>query len=438
MARRSNKPSADEFLAAPDSVRKSESERTKYLARKARDEAEKRQLLASKAKDLPSDEDLLADVVRVAEDEDTNPHAKFRSVSRRRYELYGHYPISFVDERYGQFDHFKQVAGLEDKPGTRAKKAARAQASRAEHAQRYAERYILPHVRKHPDLERELVGTKLVLSISDTHATFLDPFTWYVFLSTCRDLKPDVVVLNGDILEGSEISRHPKIPGWTIPLQLEFDFAQEMFRQVRAAVGKGCRIVWTAGNHGLDRIAAYLTQVAPALANLRTLRFDKLVDLAGLDIELAQGGTIASPLGTENQHPGILLWDKYHVHHGTKLGDNPAMTELRVSGRSGQSGHVHRPGLVYATTAAQSGLTWMSTPMGCQHIAGRAYMKGPTTGWCMGFGVAFVHQGGRVHHYPVVTEGDVAIVEGYAYERHECIIEPDPSKLWLTDFEVPS
>jgi hypothetical protein len=76
--------------------------------------------------------------------------------------------------------------------------------------------------------------------------------------STKNDVVPDVVYLNGDIMEGSEISTHPKIPGWTVPLQLEFDFAREMFRQIRAVAGPRTRVIWGAGNHGLDRIAGHM------------------------------------------------------------------------------------------------------------------------------------------------------------------------------------
>lgn len=425
----------DQFLAAPDSLRLSERERQKAAGRKAKTDAEEAQLRAAKSADRPTVEDLLADMIRVAEDPETNPFHKFRALSRGRYRLYGHFPIQFVDDEFGQFEHAKQVAGLSDQPGTRAKKAATAERSRSAHAARYLERHVLPHCRKHPELDRELADTELVLSISDTHATFLDPFTWAVFLSCCRDLRPDVVYFNGDILDGSEISRHPKVPGWTVPLQLEFDFAREMFRQVREVVGPDCRIVFGAGNHGLDRLASYLTQVAPALANLRTMRFDQLLDLGDLDVELAQGGTIASPVGTEDQLPGRILHGFYRVHHGTYLGQSPAHSELRASARSGQSGHVHRAGLAYGTAEAGRTLTWMSTPMGCSDVAGRSYMRGTSTGWQRGFGIAFLGAGGHVRHYPVIADDGYCAVEGYVY-RADRVPVPDPSKLWLRDFRL--
>lgn len=442
MAGRRRKPNpvelgVDEFLAAPDSVRRSDEERRKLEARKAQAQAEEKQLRARKRKTAPSAEDLLADLNRVAADKNLNPHWKFKTLSAKRYRLYGYYPILFVDRRYGTFTHALEVAGLRDKPGTRSTKAAIAHRSRNEHAGRYAERYLLPHVQKHPELEREINDVKLVLSISDTHGPFLDPFTWQVFLEVARDLKPDVVFFNGDILEGSSISRWEKIPGWNCDLQVELDFAREMFKQIREVVPADTRVVWGAGNHGLDRWARYLTQVAPEIAGLRSMRFDELVGLGDLDVTLTQGGKMASPKGTEDDAPGMLLYDCYRIHHGTILGQTPAVGELRVAGRSGQSGHIHRPAVVYGTTEANRTKTWMSTPMGCTPRAGRAYMKGLITGWSKGFGIAFIAPGGVVRHYPVVTDDGWAIVEGYHYRERDDLPEQEPIKNWLVDMPVP-
>lgn len=429
----------ESLLAAPRGTKGSATEQRKYLLRKAQEEAEAAQLKASKSKRRPSDEDILADIKRVAADPDTNPMGwKFLSISRQRYRLYGHFPIEHVDERYGQFEHAKQVAGLADKPGTRAKKAARAAASRREHTSRYAHETILPHVLDDPRLQRELDGTKLVLTISDTHATFLDPFTWFVFLSACKDLKPDVVIFNGDILEGSEISRYPKIPGWTIPLHLEFAFAKEMFKQTRSIVGPDTEIIWTAGNHGLDRLASYLTHVATAFAGMPTVRFDKLAALGDLNIRLAQGGTIASPEGTEADKPGLLLYGFFRVHHGTILGQMPAVGELKAAGTSGTSGHVHKGSVAFGTSERDGTICWMTTPMGCGERAGRAYMKGINYNWQKGFGLSWLHTGRKVHQYPVVTDGGVAVCEGRTYTRAKALRDPDVTKNWLLDFEVPT
>lgn len=425
--------SLEEFLAAPDSVRQNTEEFAKLQKRKARERAREEQLRAAKSDEEPTIEDMLSDIIRVAEDPVTNPWYEFRSMSRRRYELYGHYPIIFIDREFGQFNRALEAAGLRDEQGTRLWRAGRAVASKNAHVGRYVERYILPYVRKRPELQRDLDREVLMLSISDTHATFLDPFTWACFLMAIRDLKPEIVYLNGDILEGAEISSHVKIPGWTVPLAMEFEFQREMIRQVREEAKHEGVLVLGAGNHGLDRIARYLAQVASSLASLPSLRYDVLAGLDEFDVTLAQGGTIASPPGTEEHKAGMLLYGFYRIHHGTKLGATPAANELKAAGRSGQSGHVHRASLFYGANEATQGMSWMTTPMGCTERAGRAYIKGTTAGWQKGFGVAFLRPSGSVHQYPVVTDSDAAHVEGYVYHRSDLAPEkdPDPQTNWL-------
>jgi len=425
----------DEFLAAPDSVRKNETEKRKYILRKAQEAAEEERERLSKSAEEPTIEDMLADLIRVACDPETNPYYADKILSRKRYKRFGHYYIDHIERQFGQFELAKQTAGLADQQGTRTWKAVRATQSRKEHAGRYLERHIHPHLLDRGKTERELTNVELIASISDTHATFLDPFTWHCFLRAIKELQPDCVYLNGDILEGAAISRHPKIPGWSVPLQLEFDFCKEMFRQIRMVYDGD--LVWGAGNHGLDRMAMYLTQVAPALSGLHNLRFDKLAGLDEYGVKLSQGGTIASPAGTEDDLPGTLFHRNYLIYHGTALGQTPYLNELRMHNYSGQSGHVHRAGLAYATDERNGARSWMSTPMGCVPRAGRSYLfKKRQTGWQSGFGLAFLHPGGRVHQYPVVTSEGFACFEGMVFENPG-LPEPDPQKLWLPDFEVP-
>lgn len=428
-----DKPPIDDFLAAPDNVRNNEGEKQKLIERKAQAAAEELRLKNSKSQEPPSREDLLADLVRVANDPKTNPLGfQFSTITAKRYRKFGNWYIEEVDNLFGQFNHALEQAGLRETTGTRLKKAARSNASRREHTARYQERYF--HQFIYQPTGRELTGTECILTISDTHATFLSPFVWWSFLRACIVLEPDYIVLNGDILEGSDISRHPKIPGWSCDLQVEFDFAREMVKQIRK-VAPDAEIIWTAGNHGLDRLAAYLSQVAPALSGLDNLRFDKLAGVEEFGVKLAQGGSIASPKGTENDLPGILIHD-YLIHHGTLLGQTPHLSELRKALRSGTSGHVHRAGVSYMSHEGAS-ISWMSTPMGCTPTAGRAYMKGRHTGWQMGFGVTFLHPGGRVHQYPVICDEGVCMFEGFVIEDPG-YPEMDVRSNWLADFKVPS
>jgi len=423
----------DDLLAAPDSVRNNPEEVAKYEARKkALKHAQDKRAEARKHKQEPSVEDLLADIIRVATDPTTNPWHEYQSISRQRYRLYGWYPESYLD-CFGTWTRALEVAGLREETGTRLVRAGRSQANKNEHIARYVERYVTPYAMRRG---KTIGDGYMLLSISDTHATFLDPFTWHAFLCAIQDLRPDGVLLNGDILEGSEISRHAKIPGWTLPLQLELDFAKSMVHQIRAVGHEGDLFVG-GGNHGIDRLASYLSQVAPALANLKSLRIDRLLGLDEYDVQLLQGGTIMSPEGTEDDRPGAMFFDFYRVHHGTFLGATPAAQELRAAGYSGQSGHVHRAQVFYGTTERDAGMSWMCTPSACTERAARSYIKSTTTGWQKGFGFAFLFPERRVHQYPVTTDGDCCFIEGYAYRRPPDLPDPPVDRLWLPDLPLP-
>lgn len=427
---------ADQLLAAPDALLNSQQEKQKAIERKARELAKKKQLDALKSDKIPTVEDLIDDLIRVAEDPATNPvWYAFRSISRRRYELFGHYPVRFVDRQFGTFQHAKEVSRLADEEGTRLWRSSRAKQSRDEHAQRYFERYLQPYTAKQED-HRRLHQPYLLLSISDTHAHFLCPFVWRAFLQAVRDLKPAGVLLNGDILDGGEISRHPQIRGRSLKLRDELAFQQEMYRQIRE-VHDG-DLFSTCGNHDLaDRLPRYLSSIDPVISEIDDRRVDALMGLDKYDVRLFHGGSVKSPRGTEHAKPGFLLFGFYRVHHGTKLGEVPSMAELRAMGRSGQSGHVHRASLVFGTTETNEGLSWMSTPMGARHEAGH-YIPGPCTGWQRGFGVAWLFPDGHVHQYPVVVQGspERVVVEGHVYQRGKDCYDPELSSgNWLKDMK---
>lgn len=428
----------DQLLSAPDTTRKSEAELQKYRQRKAREKALKEQRRRGKLKRSPTVEDMLADIVRVAEDEETNPQgAKFRTITRKRYELYGHYPIEAIDAEFGQFNLALEVGGLRETPADRQWRAKRAKQSRSEHQLRYLERYVAPYVLDPKDLNWNDDGSYLMLSISDTHSQFLDPFVWFALLSAIRDLKPDCVLLNGDTMEGAAISGHPKIPGWTEPLQSELDFKREMFRQIREDAEHKGDLIDMGGNHDTaDRLARHLTQVSPALAGLDCLRVDKLLGLDDYNVLLGHGGTILSPKGEEDHKPGLLMFDFYRPHHGTCLGKSPAMGELQSAGRSGQSGHVHRGQLHFGTTEVTEGMSWMCTPMGARHELGRSYIKGTNTGWQRGLGVCRLFPDKTVHQYPtIVGKGEDGLeritIEGITYFRPADMLDPPCTGQWL-------
>lgn len=411
MAGKSRRPSlTSRFLAAPEEVVKDPRELAKLQDRKAQDDARLARERAGKAKRRPSLEDILADVLRVAQDADSNPYHEFRSISRRRYELYGYYPIELVLE-HGRFEHIKQMAGLADAVGTRLLLHARTNHSIAAHNERYFRRYVLPHVGKHPEIQRATARATLAVAIGDTHSTFMDPFTWISFCAFVKDAQPEVVLWIGDHIDGSEISRHPKVPGHTNPLQLELDMQRGMMAEARALCPRA-RFVLVPDNHFWDRMVSYLTQVALGHTSLRSLRIDELLALDDLGVELAPSGSFLAP-GVD-ERPALRLYDRYLATHGTRLGAHPAHAELVGWGASGVSGHVHRHQLAMGPTAGLRMEQWMCLPGGVIEQVARYYVKGSGPAWSTGWGT--VETCGRgLQMTPVVVEGGVAMAHGWHY-----------------------
>jgi hypothetical protein len=87
------------------------------------------------------------------------------------------------------------------------------------------------------------------------------------FVKLARRLKPKIVVMNGDAVDGASISRHPPI-GWESRPTIadEIGTAQKRLREIQSAA-KDAELVWTLGNHD-GRFETRLATVAPEYAKI--------------------------------------------------------------------------------------------------------------------------------------------------------------------------
>jgi hypothetical protein len=69
------------------------------------------------------------------------------------------------------------------------------------------------------------------------------------FVKIIKDLKPRMVVMNGDVFDGASISRHP-VSGWgsTPTVKQELEACQERLGEIEEAA-KGASLNWCWGNH---------------------------------------------------------------------------------------------------------------------------------------------------------------------------------------------
>lgn len=121
----------------------------------------------------------------------------------------------------------------------------------------------------HPGALALKVWDGVVLIGSDAHIwPDTNPTALRAFVRFCKMLKPAAVILNGDVLDGATISRHPPI-GWThLPsLAEEIKACQEWLDKITVAAGKAQRF-WTMGNHDA-RFEAMLAKQVPEVAGVK-------------------------------------------------------------------------------------------------------------------------------------------------------------------------
>lgn len=273
---------------------------------------------------------------------------------------------------------------------------------------------VMPWVGK---FDRPKDGDKLVLVASDFHAQYTDKFALRVFLDTAKRLQPDVICLNGDVLDLYDLSRFPKDPTTPRDVQGEINFIVNAILKPCREVAPNAQIDFIEGNHEW-RLIKYLMDQAPGLAGLECLEFGKLFHLDEFEINLVARKAFRRQIVKDRQKfenyaiygDGALL-----VTHGTSTGSNPAKAELDKWQHNGISGHLHRPMMQSAGNGLVGTRTWCITGCMARTSLSRQYMETPA-GWVNGFAYAEIHKG-QCQITPVSFQNGWASVAGKVYDR---------------------
>lgn len=106
------------------------------------------------------------------------------------------------------------------------------------------------------------VGSGVIVVASDCHYyPGIVTTAHRAFIKIIKDLKPKMVIMNGDVFDGASISRHPPM-GWSeIPnVKQELEACQERLGEVEKAA-KNASLHWTWGNHDMRFNARLCSQV---------------------------------------------------------------------------------------------------------------------------------------------------------------------------------
>jgi predicted phosphodiesterase len=178
-----------------------------------------------------------------------------------------------------------------------------------------------------PDNRRRLeMGLEkgTVVVFSDAHYWPEDPSVAHeALIEVITELKPKLVVANGDVLDGARISRHEPLGWQDLPsVREELDVCTERLAEVKKAA-RGAKRIWTIGNHDIrfDRMLA--TNVSAFEGVKGTRLSDHFTDWQfGMSLHLNGSNTVV----------------KHRWHNGVHAAYNNALK----SGTNIVTGHLHR------------------------------------------------------------------------------------------------
>ncbi|RMH18637.1 MAG: hypothetical protein D6698_06810 [Gammaproteobacteria bacterium] len=177
-------------------------------------------------------------------------------------------------------------------------------------------------------VSKKRVTHKVAVVLSDIHIPYHCPSALAIAMDYTESLKPDRIVLNGDIVDMYSVSRYMKDPLRIDTFQEELDQARDFLRLLRQQNPKA-KITFIKGNHEA-RIEKFLIDRAPELSSLRCLSLDSLLGLSEFDIDFID--------------QGIKLGNLY-VEHGAVARSSPGASALAYYRKMGTSvlvGHIHK------------------------------------------------------------------------------------------------
>lgn len=231
----------------------------------------------------------------------------------------------------------------------------------------------------HPQRVEIEIESGIVLVGSDAHIWPGPKSTaMRAFIKFCKgdflDSRPKAVILNGDVLDFPQISRHPPI-GWDHhpSVRDEIEAAQEILSEIELAALKA-RKVWTLGNHD-QRYETRLATVAPEYAKL-------------------YGYSLKDWFPVWEPGWRAIINGDTTVKHRLSGGANATLNNVKRSGHHTITGHLHSANVRGFTD--YTGTLW-GVDTGCiadpEHSAFIDYTEDGPKDWRSAFGVLTYHKG---------------------------------------------
>lgn len=174
--------------------------------------------------------------------------------------------------------------------------------------------------------------------ISDLHIPYELKTAVNKVLKFIQIFKPDIIFINGDLIDCLDISKFNKPLERHMSLPEEIEEARYFLLQLRSSSPRA-RIIYIFGNHEF-RMESYLSRNARELYGLKGLTLEEQLDTKDLDIDVYNNHT------KENfyQYGKLLIG---HFNKVNKFGGYTAKNLLEEKGLSVIQGHTHRLGSSY-------------------------------------------------------------------------------------------
>ena len=213
------------------------------------------------------------------------------------------------------------------------------------------------------------------------------------FVTLLKEFKPTTIILNGDVFDGSRISRHEPLMGTNPPTpKQEIEACQDRLDEIKNA-SKNARCLWTFGNHDI-RLHRYIAVNAAELSDFPDLFSYFPGWYTGWRVDI-NGDVIV----------------KHRWHNGVHATYNNALK----AGKTLVTGHLHK--LQVTPYSDYNGRRYgvdtgtLAEPYGEQFV----YTEGNPVNWCSGFAVLTFRDGKLLP--PELCE----VIDGVAYFRGESV-----------------
>jgi hypothetical protein len=353
-----------------------------------------------------SDEEAIAILRRLQDD---NPGKELSRAFFRRET--GITDSSWVN-RFGTFQQFKRDAGLQTNRGAHHTELHIASHSYRDTLRGFQEIELNPYIGKY-ERPKGLPGYKKLVVASDFHGLQLDRFCFEVFLDTIKRLKPDNIILNGDIYDLYNYSRFDQDPRQGNLIE-ELKYVRDfIFAEIRRTSGDLTQIDLIIGNHE-QRILKHMADRTPwvkAHLDFMGVTLNRMFGIDKYEINLVSRADLSAFKPVEHKEE---LKRNYKLYYNCFVAqhDAPRGKEFILCGTSG---HSHKPDLSYSFDERTGSKWWLTT--GCMAKVDFEYVQGFNK-YQNGFGIVHIDtQKQACVAESIVVNDSFTVVGGKVYKR---------------------